>query len=78
MCGEHRQVGLPEGPVIEPGFVLYVTDEGPHHAANRVRRPFADRLHGSQFHQRVIGETHAVRQFEQRIDQPACVRAGGG
>ena len=75
MRGQHRQIIAPRAAIVEPGLVFHLADEGLQHAANAVRRL----LHDSRLNlQRRLDRflvVSAVRQFEQRINNPARIAA---
>ena len=69
MVGEHRQILAPHRAIVIPALVLDVALEAARHAADRVGRMFADlrgKLERVEHHGRI---THAVREFEHRINQ---------
>src|SRR5436190_7251097 len=71
------QVGLPEGAIVEPGFVLDIAVERASDAADFVGRPLNNAFDGAQIFQRVLGEANAIGELKHAVNEAANVGAAG-
>src|SRR5215469_13474858 len=71
-CG---QILSPEGLVVIPGLVLHVAHESARDAPHLIGGLLLDGPGQSQCGHGVSLETHAIRQFQKRIDETRWVRS---